>query len=413
VSVESADPLITSGMRVRDDGSLHVAGISSQGLTYAVRSQVPELDVAQLASRRGELSPIFAEAAAEGLYEGEPVPDVDAPRPSVIDHYTDRPEASEQLEELTRDITAPAVTPFEHAVLLEEFFRDGDRFAYDTAVTSGQGALDMTAWLTDPESLNYRTGYCEQFATAMAVMGRIAGLPTRVAVGFTPGETTVRDDGTIGVEVLQRNAHAWVEVWFDEAGWVRFDPTPRSDGVNQPTTAQLGFEADTITPTRPETDAAAPPIVAPGFGDVPGELPVEDPDDLVPLTSGGTVPAWVWVALALMGGLALLPGLKWLRRRRRLARIAAGDIEAAWQEIVDRLTDLGAGPRPSQTPLEFAGSRHTAMVDLATAYSAAVYGGKDAAGAEHTFASAESWLRSTYDGPTRARAAFNPRSFSP
>ena len=68
-----------------------------------------------------------------------------------------------------------------------------------------------------------KAGYCQHFSGAMALLLRFGGIPTRVATGFSPGgfrksqgEWVVRD----------RDAHSWVEAWFDGIGWVTFDPTP-------------------------------------------------------------------------------------------------------------------------------------------------------------------------------------------
>jgi transglutaminase-like putative cysteine protease len=65
-------------------------------------------------------------------------------------------------------------------------------------------------------------GYCEQFAAAFAVMARTLGIPSRVAVGFTPGG--MQPNGwhlVAGVD-----SHAWPEIWFDGIGWIAFEPTP-------------------------------------------------------------------------------------------------------------------------------------------------------------------------------------------
>ena len=66
-----------------------------------------------------------------------------------------------------------------------------------------------------------KRGYCQHFAGAMALMLRFLGIPARVAAGFTSGK---REDG--GWTVTDHNAHAWVEVWFPDYGWLAFDPTP-------------------------------------------------------------------------------------------------------------------------------------------------------------------------------------------
>jgi hypothetical protein len=67
-----------------------------------------------------------------------------------------------------------------------------------------------------------RRGFCEQIATALAVMLRSRGVPARLATGYVPGE---RDRVTGLWKVRASDAHAWVEVWFPETGWQAFDPT--------------------------------------------------------------------------------------------------------------------------------------------------------------------------------------------
>ncbi len=91
-------------------------------------------------------------------------------------------------------------------------------------------SLDMRAQGADPLSdflFNVRAGHCEYFATAMAVMLRTLGVPTRVVNGFQPGEYNAAADAYV---VRQADAHSWVEVYFaNEDAWVAFDPTP-ADG---------------------------------------------------------------------------------------------------------------------------------------------------------------------------------------
>ncbi len=117
-------------------------------------------------------------------------------------------------------------------------------------------------------SLNYRTGYCEQFAASMAVLGRAIGIPSRVVWGFTPGKVDTQDNGTEVITVRDNNAHAWVEMWMDGFGWVKFDPTPRGDGIPESVTA--GFDPVVYLPPP---DPNAPDIPLPGFLDesqIPG-----------------------------------------------------------------------------------------------------------------------------------------------
>ena len=107
---------------------------------------------------------------------------------------------------------------------------------------------------------------------------------------------------------------------------------------------------------------------------------------------------------------AAIPLLKRVRRRRRLARLRNGDITAAWEEIVDRLTDLGVDVLPSLTPVELARSTDQAMLPLAYRYSATVYGGRIGQGEESDLIEVEWRLNEAYTGSQRARASLSLRS---
>ena len=84
------------------------------------------------------------------------------------------------------------------------------------APAAGRAPLD--AFLFDTKE-----GYCQHFSGAMALLLRMGGVPARVATGFSPGGFSKRRDAWI---VRDTDAHAWVEAWFDELGWVTYDPTP-------------------------------------------------------------------------------------------------------------------------------------------------------------------------------------------
>ena len=402
----SNDSIVRSGVSLGGDGNLRLNALTREGLSYQVTSQVPRLQLGLLASVGDELSPLFAEAVEQGEISISPV-DAEVPtRPAAIDSYLAVPDAvGPAIGQLAREVTAGAESPFERALLLEHFFQT---FQYSTDVSTGHSALDLEAWLTDPESPNYRTGYCEQFAASMALMGRIVGLPTRVVIGFTPGETVETEDGPIQV-VRERNAHAWVEVWFDGQGWVGFDPTPRSDGATAPTARAIGLEDETFEST-------------PGFPTAPDfEFPRDEfVDDLadVPIDVDGSPRGgsdgivWsLWWLIPLVGVLVgSIPGLKALRRRHRHKLAAQGDVAAAWAEIIDRLEDLGDGPAIHQTPVEFASQAAEDLLPLARAYSASVYGGVRPTDAKPHLLAAERWLERRYDPGRLARSRFRLRS---
>ena len=405
VGLSSADEVVTSGAEVNGDGSLRVNALTFQGLGYQVDSLVPTLDVASLASEGGELTPLFEAAAAQGQFRATPSPEATTTRPSILTDYLALPETLDPaIAALARQVTSEASSAFEEALLLEDFFLED--FDYDTGVDTGHSALDLTAWLNEPSSPNYRRGYCEQFATAMAVMGRTLGMPTRVVMGFTHGQYVAEQDLTV---VRQRNAHAWVEVWFDSEGWVRFDPTPRGDGTTSPTAEAIGFDPGNIDVADGGSTAGVDPTDQPGLEDLPN-IPIED---LAPAQNPGGGGAGGWGRLALVAAViaaGLPPAVKTARRRGRIRRAREGDITAVWDEIVDRLSDLGDGPPAHQTPIEFASSTDPQLVPLARAYSATLYGGRAVAGTMGHLRTAEQWLESTYDRRRRTRATFRLRS---
>src|SRR5213078_2674742 len=110
-----------------------------------------------------------------------------------------------------------------------------------------------------------RTGYCQQFSGAMALLLRMNGIPARVAAGFAPGTP---DANTKEYRVRDLDAHSWVEVWFGGIGWVPFDPTPslspasaQASGVRLPSAAVGGHDSGKDAGGKPKSrpaDVAGP-----------------------------------------------------------------------------------------------------------------------------------------------------------
>ena len=416
---------VDRGYRVKeDDGSIRFDALSYRGMTYSVLSELPDPDLDVLSRRAdGSLSPVFGGAAEEGDFT---VDDVGSAPPVFeledAERYLELPddEGLELVADLAEDQTRGLETDFERALALERYFTTPGNFRYSVDIDPGHGADDLGAWLLEPDSVNYRTGYCEQFSTAMAVMARHLDIPSRVVLGFTPG--SVLDDGR--VVVRDRNAHAWVELWMPSQGWVRFDPTPRGDFV-QPTVGDLPFDADDYLaiPERevPEFEPTDPGIVRPfvdqPLPDIPrfvGQSGGADEETGIP------IPSWVLpVALAAALVFGLVPAVKALRRRRRMRRLETGDISAAWAEIVDRLEDLGHTTAPSATAAELAAGTDAAMVPLARAYGESVYGpepGYDqarVATAREALGETEDRLTTRYSRPQRLVARYRLRSLTP
>jgi len=387
-----ADDDTARAIRVRQaDGSLRLEGdLSYEGMTYTVESVVPRPDIAVLATDSdGGLSPAFEFAASEQTVP-EPVVVPARPEPPDLETYLDLPEDLDPgVAAEARRQTANLTTNYEIGLALESWFHS-EAFGYSTSVDPGHAANDLAVWLLDPNAPDYHIGYCENFATAMAVMARTLEVPSRVVLGFTPGEPHPDQENV--VIVRDRNAHAWVELWLPTQGWVRFDPTPRRDEINPSTYGlaedELGFELTAYL------DVPAPEPIP--FGSVSPRAP-QVPFEEFPLPFGGagndnsgggfSVPGWVvttapFVLLMLLL-IASMPIVKWWRRRRRMKRLEQGDITAAWEDIIDRLTDLGETPSPATTPRQLALSVDSAMMPLAAVYGRSVYGPEGAIEPQH------------------------------
>ncbi|WP_028594752.1 transglutaminase-like domain-containing protein [Paenibacillus assamensis] len=132
--------------------------------------------------------------------------------------YTELPEhLPNRIEELTAKLMGGASNRYERVQRVQRYLLEN--YVYTTeATTVPEGAVDFV----DHFLFEQRQGYCVHFSTAMAVMLRTQGIPTRWVKGFAPGEQEA--DGTYTVR--HSDAHAWVEVYIPEVGWVPFDPTP-------------------------------------------------------------------------------------------------------------------------------------------------------------------------------------------
>lgn len=389
--------------------SVGVAGGLDRGDQYQLRTAFIDrtADLGVLATDdSGELSPIFAAASEAGEFAYPP--QQPGPRAAILpdrDHYLELPANTPAgIGQVARQVTAGHATDFEAAWVLQSWFRDKGNFEYSVEVTTGHSSLILDDWLNDPTSINYRTGYCEQFAAAMAVLARSLNIPSRVVWGFTPGD--IDENGVITVR--DTNAHAWVELWIEPYGWYPFDPTPRAEQTgfdSQPPSITAGVDPYDYL-EAPEDNPASVPLNPGAFEGPFSDVPT-DPADQPAQTSIGW---WLSGLIALVLLAASVPLFKVFRRRRRLAHVRQGDITAAWDEIVDRLTDLGADVNPSLTPLELARNTNHTLVPLAHSYSSTVYGGRTGQAMETDLIGAERWIERTYQGPQRARASLSLKS---
>ncbi len=284
----------------------------------------------------------------------------------------------QNLPRIVRDqalqVTEGAVTPYDRALRLQDWLRNSGGFVYDTSTRrEGTGSTAIEQFLSD------KHGYCEQFASTMAIMARTLGIPARVNVGFTMGQR--QPDGSF--QVSSHDAHAWPELYFSTIGWVRFEPTPIGTGGEDPGRGSVPDYA-----TAPNQDSATGQVdngnssdgsatgPTPGGGGggstsspVPSNcagLPVQllrecvnDPRGFAQSKpSGRSVPLWLLIGGPIVVALLVTPALSRVAIRRRRYRRAGTDpvarANAAWAELRDTAVDLGYSWSPSETPRQAA-----------------------------------------------------------
>jgi len=144
-------------------------------------------------------------------------------------YYSQLPPLSQALRELADSLLAGETTDYDRAITLQRWFQREFTYTLDLPRTPREATLEHFL-------LRRRAGHCEYFSTAMAVLLRTQGVPTREVNGFLGGSWSQFGNY---LAVTQNHAHAWIEVWFPEYGWVPFDPTPGGSGEALASTSWL------------------------------------------------------------------------------------------------------------------------------------------------------------------------------
>ena len=232
---------------------------------------------------------------------------------------------SDEVRDLAAEITKNANTDGAKAKAIEEHLTSAS-FTYTLHAPTSTGTDIISDFL-----LRDKAGYCIHFATAMAILARIEGIPSRVAVGFTGG--TQEGDG---YKVTTDNMHAWPELYFEGLGWMPFEPT-KSIGSS----------------VTGENSSPAPPSSAPSTSTStqtvsPEPKPTEttaSPSSSPPQTPKGSSTNWTWL-LWIFPVLLLLAFPAVTRLSLRAWRLRGGQspvaaAAAAWRELAASHRDLG------------------------------------------------------------------------
>lgn len=279
--------------------------------------------------------------------------------------YLDLPAGlPDRVAVLAAEVAAGRTNAYDRAAAIEAYLRT---FPVDLDIETAPAGRDPVDYFL----FDLRRGYFDYHASAMAVMLRTLGVPSRVAIGYALG---AQDRDGEGYRVSEKRAFAWTEVFFPGYGWVEFNPTPSEPPIHRPGEAPSGGSAPANDDLLRLGDI---PAAGGGFGVFPGE----EAESAAAAERAGGGPRVA--ALAAAGALAVLAAavaLSWWGWNRGLAGLDAAS--RSWAKTVRLASWAGVGPEPHQTAAEYA--RHvTGRIDgagpveiIARAYERARYGGR-------------------------------------
>lgn len=334
---------------------IKVSALDSNPPVFAIPSATGGLDSGARWSLQDQL--IVGSHVSSGdeyrLTITQPAPNTSELRGAVgsdpaMDQWLRLPPVADPVRRLVQRLTVAKLAPYAKARAISDYFADpANGFSYSLATASGDSGDQLV------DFLKHKVGYCQQYAAAMGVMLRLAGVPARIVLGYTHAVPNV--DGRFSVTT--NDAHAWVEAYFDGLGWIPFDPTPlagisggalndlawaphRANRPGENTVPTAGQSTGAATASPSASGSAATAGVSGSAGPGPGLV--------VPLVASGL--------LALIVTLVLTPGaVRGWRRRQRLRAGRRGDTDALWDELSDTAVDLGYVWSSSRTPRQVAG----------------------------------------------------------
>lgn len=292
------------------------------------------------------------------------------------------PNATAMLDAIKFQVDAPdyadPANPYDLAKAIQDYLRSPANVTYDADVRDERNARCGDASTVECFAI-IRRGYCDYYASTMAVFLRASGVPARVAYGFLPGNRT--SDGN---EVVPASlSHYWVEVYFPGYGWIEFDPTGGS--VGRPQVIPTG------APPSATPRASAGPTSVPGATRTPG--PTSTPG-VTPNPPGTDIGPFIAIGLILLVGVGLVVYAVARRAPRKPMHP-----DQAWGSLGRLAARVGLGPRPSQTVYEYAGALGDAVPDarlelttIARAKVEVAYGRRDL-GADRLRRIAEAYQR--------------------
>lgn len=193
--------------------------------------------------------------------------------------------------QLASQLTSGLGTEYDIVMTIQNYLQANYTYATEGIPVPGKNEDYVNQFLFDSKK-----GYCNNFSSAMAVLLRTLGIPTRWVTGFAPGTIDSKYTGSGNRYVVTNaDAHSWVEVYFPTVGWVPFDPTPNFNM----SFAQADAGASTI-PATPPVQPQAVPLKPPASIPQPASGSIASSSSLVSRTALWTV-AWLAAAVAAIG----------------------------------------------------------------------------------------------------------------
>ncbi|SMH35386.1 Transglutaminase-like superfamily protein [Rathayibacter oskolensis] len=355
------------------------APIAPEGLAESVPRTTEEVDVS-IETLRSQWLPVpYPVAALDGVGDGwlqdvqdgsirgdattrvgddydvetlrlEPDPQqlLDAPAATGVDQYLTLPDDVPAIVGTTAaEVTADDTNAYDRARSLQSFFRSSEfTYSEDTPAEEGydgDGVGVLEAFL------EVREGYCVHFASAMAVMAREIGIPSRLAIGYQPGSVVPSQSSDLtSYRVMSSDLHAWPELYFEGVGWLPFEPTPSRGAPASYTLPSATSSTGSSTPGAAATTApgATPEASAAPTATAPTSSAAAGAAGATGTASAPVVTAWILLVLLL-----LVPWLlRVVQRTARRRASAEGSTEAAWSELLASARDLGVPVDATSTP---------------------------------------------------------------